>query len=109
MNAQAVLLALQVAQPSIRGVVIRDLNDPMTWTFDGATDAAAAIAIVQAELDAETPQGQAAAALDRDAALKQVVTTVAYIWRVTHGNTNPTVPQLKVAMDVWKAIYSALP
>lgn len=55
------------------------------------------------------PAVQAAMDADRQTQMKINLALVAYIWKVTHGGTNPTGAQLNAEVTVVKNIYKALP
>ena len=98
--------ALRGAGLPVRGIVLPDLGDPTTWRFDGldAGQTAQAVTIVSG-LDATLAQQD----LDAQTAKRISVALVAYIWKVTHNGTNPTLAQLQGELDKLKTIYRALP
>lgn len=98
----------------ILGVSLGDEADRSTWRIEFAPHASAsqraAAATVLAGFDLATvPARLAAQQADLDSAQRLIAATVAYIYRATHGGTNPTGAQLLTELQTWKAIYKALP
>lgn len=105
--------AVRAVAPIV-GVTVGNENDRSTWSvqFDPSAtpEQRAAAANVLATFDVSTVAAKWSAQMaDADGGQRAILATLAYIWRVTHGGVNPTGAQLAGELNVWKAIYKALP
>lgn len=106
--------AVRAAGVPLVSVQIGDPTDRRTWR---ARLAPGATATQQQTADAEiaafdlSTYAARVAAQESDtlATQKLVMALVAYLYRVTHGGTNPTPQQLLSELGVVKTIYRALP
>lgn len=104
--------ALRDAGVPIVGVSIGRPADRSTWRVEfapGATDPQKATAQNIVNTVAVDAAAQADAQAEENAQLRLARVIVAYIWRLNHANTNPTLAQLQAEMAVVRAIDKALP